>query len=253
MRTKTILSVLLVVISLTLLIGFGVSRSDAGDVIIKAQVAIADMETYRAEMTVVYTENGETTRSSGQLEFVSPDRLRMMVVADNSTTDEIIIVGRMQYDREVGSDDWEVREWPESFTSQDLAAGYAEELGSLVELVRMSDEEVDGVDCFHYKGSVDMKARGEEERAKLDPSEPYYEERLEALEIYDQWQLTYELWVGKEDYLLRQLEQNQWVVLVKDAGEDTEREEHYNTTAIWRFFDFNQPIQIEPPVTGSGQ
>ena len=250
MKGKTVFPVLLVVVLVTLLTGLGISRTDAGDIIMEARMAIERVETYRIEATVIYAEDGETTRSDMQFEFVSPDRWRTITVNDDVTS-ESIGIGQTQYDRDAGSDDWEVREWPESFSFGNVAVGYVEALGSLVELVKMADEEIDGVDCFHYKGSIDMKARGEEERAKLDPSEPYYEERVEALEIYDHWQLTFEFWIGKEDYLLRQLEQHQSVVLIEDAGEDTERGVHHSTTATWRFFDFNRPIQIEPPVTES--
>jgi len=170
-----------------------------------------------------------------------------VIQANGNGTEESIRIGNTDYLLDAAGNNWQVRQWPESMSFRNLAVGLAEVLDSLVGLVEMVDEEIDGVDCFHYKGSVDMKARGEEEKAKLDPSQPDYEDRMRALEIYDQWQLHSEFWVGKADFLLRQLKQHQEVVFVKDAGEDTEREEYYSTMATFRFFDINQPIQIEPP------
>ena len=245
-KCQKIFSALLPVLLLTLLIGCGSSRPASEEVIAKAQSAMEEVETYRSEMVSIYTENGETNRSSAQMEFVSPNRMHVITLNGNGT-EESILIGNTQYLLDAAGNNWRVRQWPESMSFGNLATSWVEGLGSLVGLVELEDEEIDGVDCFHYKGSVDMKARGEEERAKLDPSQPYYEERMGALEIYDQWQLHSEFRVGKEDFLLRQLKQHQEVVFVKDAGEDTEREEHYSITATFRFFDFNQPIQIEPP------
>ena len=239
-------SALLVLLISTLLIGCGSSRPAPEEVIAKAQLAMEEAETYRIEGMSIYTENGETNRSSAQMEFVSPDRLRTVTV-DERGTGESIRIGQMEYLLDADSSNWQTRQWPESPRSYNLATNMIESLGSLIGPVELEDEEVDGVGCFHYKGNVDMKARGEEEKAKLDPSLPHYEERMRALEIYDQWQLSFEFWVGKADFLLRQLKQHQVVVFVKDAGEETEREEHHIITTTFRFFDFNQPIQIEPP------
>ena len=43
------------------------------------------------------------------------------------------------------------------------------------------------------------------------------------------------------------MEQHQELYWTKDPGEDTEKEESYITMATFRFFGFNQAIQIEAP------
>jgi hypothetical protein len=245
-KCQKIFSALLALLLVTLLIGCGSSRPAPEEVIAKAQSAMEEVETYRSEMVSIYTENEETNRSSAQMEFVSPNRMHVIQVNGNGT-EESILIGNTEYRLYADSNKWRVRQWPESMSFGNSATSWVEGLGSLVGLVELGDEEIDGVDCFHYKGSVDMKARREEEKAKLDPSQPDYEERMRALEVYGQWQLHSEFWVGKADFLLRQLKQHQEGVFIRDAGEDTEKEEHLSTTATFRFFDFNQPIKIEPP------
>jgi hypothetical protein len=240
-----LLSILLII----LLVGCGNSRPEPEDVIASARDASGEISACRIEMTVIYTENGETTQSSALMECVFPDRVRTVTTGEESQ--ETIRIGQTEYRRDAGGDSWQVRQWPESVSFPDLSAVWVEGLSSLVGLVELADEEIDGVDCYHYRGNVDMKAKGEEEIAKLDPTQPGYEERLRALEVYDHWQLQSEFWIGKTDYLLRQLEQHQEMHLTEDPGEDTEKEEHYITTATYRFFDFDQPIQIELPVTES--
>ena len=246
-KCQKIFLALLAFLLLTLLIGCTVSGPTPEEVISKAQAAIEEVQTYRLEMMGIHTENGETTQSNARIEFVSPDRLHTTTV-NNDGTAETIRIGQIEYRFETFDNNWHVRQWPESFPFTNFAAGMVEMLGSLVGLVEMTDEEVDGVDCFHYKGSIDMKAKGEEEKAKLDPSQPDYEERMMALEAYDRWQLQSEFWVGKGDYLLRQLKQHQEGVFIKDAGEDTEREERQSITFTFRFYDFNTPITIEAPL-----
>ena len=55
-------------------------------------------------------------------------------------------------------------------------------LDSLVELVELRDEKIDGVSCFHYRGNIDIEAQVEEQITNLDPSQPFYEEQLMFLE-----------------------------------------------------------------------
>jgi hypothetical protein len=246
-KCKKIFSALLAFLLFTPLIGCGSSSPDPEELITKAQLAIKEVETYRLEMMVIHTENGETTQSNGQFEFVSPDRMHTTTVNADDTT-ESIRIGQIEYRLDTFSSNWQVRQWPESFPFTNMAAGMVEMLGSLVGIVEMTDEEIDGVDCFHYKGNIDMKAKGEEEKAKLDPSQPDYEERMRALEMYDLWQTHCEFWLGKGDYLLRQLKQDQEVIFIRDAGEDTEREERQSITVTFRFYDFNTPITIEAPL-----
>jgi len=241
---------LLAILLIILLVGCGNSRPELEDVLASASDAIGEVSAYRIEMTLINTENGETTRASTSLEYVLPDRVHTVTVYEEGS-EESIRIGQTEYYRDAGSDSWQVRQWPESVPFPIMSAGWVELLGSMVELVEMADEEIDGVDCYHYRGSVDMKAKGEEEIAKLDPAQPEYEHRLKALEVYDHWQLQREFWIGKEDYLLRQLEQHQEIYITEDPGEDTEKEVSYSITATFRFFDFNQHIQIELPVAES--
>jgi len=249
MRKRQSIKILLALLSLILLVslaGCGSSGPDPEELISGAIEAIKEVETYRFDMIVVHTENGETTQSNVLFEFASPDRLHSTQVNEYEIL-ESIVIGQKYYHFDTFDNKWHVRQWPGEVSSSNMAAGMVEMLDSLVGLKKMKDEEVDGSDCFHYKGSVDMKAKGEEEKAKLDPSEPYYEEQLQILEMYDKWQYDVEFWVDKETYLIRQLKQYQEVTFVRDAGEDDEGEEHQTVTATQRFYDFDAPITIEPP------
>ena len=231
---------------LALFTGCGSSSPGPEEVISNAIEAIKEVETYRTDMIVVHTENGETTQSSILYEFASPDRLHTLQVYEDETL-ESIIIGQKYYQFETTNNKWHVRQWPGEVSSINMAVGMVEMLDSLVELKEMKGEDVDGSECFHYRGSVDMKAKGEEEKAKLDPSDPFYDELLKSLETYGKWQYDIEFWVDKETYLIRQLKQHQEITFIRDADEEDEREEHQAISTTQRFYDFDAPIIIEPP------
>ena len=243
----TRLLVFLAFLSLLLLIGCGNSRPDFEEVITQAEAASNNLNSYRIEMTVTYTENEKVTHSSGLIEVVSPDSLRTVTEGHNGIS-ESIRIGQTEYLLDEVSNEWQVRQWPESLPIDNMVVLSVESLGALLEIVDMADEEIDGVECYHYKGRVDWEAKIEEQKAGLDQSQPGYKEQLKSVELQRQWQSDSEFWIGKEDYLLRQLKQHQEGVFIRDAGKETEKEEHLNTNATFRFFDFNAPIQIEPPV-----
>ncbi|GAI07899.1 unnamed protein product, partial [marine sediment metagenome] len=114
-------------------------------------------------------------------------------------------------------------------------------IDSLTDLEKLPDEKIEGVDCIHYRGVVDVDRVIEEQKAKLDPRQPHYEEMLKGLEDMRNMKTEVELWIGREDYLIRQLKQDMEVPL-----EGTSR-------VTVKYYDFNEPITIEPPTTATGE
>jgi len=241
MTVYRILSGLLVLLVTVLLGGCAASRPSPEAVIDRAISAIEEVQTYRVDWTTVSPEGEGTITSNMVIEFVSPDRLHLLPQNELDVS-ESIMVGRTQYYRGADSAEWQLQQLSESAVTYNPAVIMVEGLESLVDLTELSDEEIDGFDCFHYRGRVDMEAIAGEQIAKLDPSEPGYEAQKMTLEQVRQSttdrELWTEFWIGKSDYLLRQLQHG--------AGDDT-KAEHANVRFTSRFFDFNAPIEIEPP------
>jgi len=243
--------ILLILLLVAPLVGCGGSRPSPEEVIAGAIDAINEVETYRFEMTVTVTQDGETNYGNMQGEHASPDRLHVIMTSDGDTQ-ESIIIGENIYHRGFGSNSWEVGQslaetaWATGLTR--FLASTVEMLDTLVGVVELRDEKIDGVTCFHYRGSVDIEAQLEEQIANLDPTSPVYEDMLRYIEQQRQWQQVIEFWIGKKDHLLRQVDMQYEMVYTEDTGEDNEREERITATYTLRFFDFNQPIQIEPPI-----
>ena len=116
-------------------------------------------------------------------------------------------------------------------------------LNWLVDLERLQDEEIDGVPCSHYRAKFDsnsyadtMETRAQEEYGQTT------EMISEYSELIRQWEMDIELWVDGDDYI-RQL---------KTEGRFPDNPsastmQWGSLSNIMRYFDFNEPICIEPP------
>ncbi len=246
MLKKCMLATLLL---LNLLTGCG-SGLTPEEVIARAIDELNELQTYRFEMTGTITQNGETSQGNMSGEFVSPDRLHLVDYSDGETH-EGIRIGTTEYIRQSDSDSWTIRDWPPTMAStrNNFAFQTIEIIDSLIELVELRGDTIDGVSCFHYRGNIDMEAQLEEQIANLDPTLPGYEEQLKLYEQLIQSEHNVEFWIGKEDYLLRRMDTQQDVTYTDDIGKDTESEVNINVFCSYRFYDFNQSITIEPPAT----
>jgi hypothetical protein len=248
-RIIRIFSALLTLLLLTPLVGCGSSGPDPEEVISKAQEAIKEVQSYRVDSTSISTNEHRTTQSSNTAEFVAPDRTHVFPAAapDSVHTVESIRIGNIEYRKEPDSSNWQVRQWPGSISATNFVVDLTESLSSLVGLENLPDEKVDGLDCFHYIGHVDTKAIAQERKTELDPSQPGYEGELETTKRFENMQYGYEFWIGKEDFLLRQLKTHLEVSYTRNEGEENEREEYQNNLNTYRFYDFDAPITIEAP------
>jgi len=191
------------------------------EIVAKACDTTSKVESYRVMVSTIGTIEGQTSETFSETEFVRPDRWHTKITTDGSWH-EFINIGERQYSRDSDRMQWRLCNVPlqgeDGATSTGWCAAYVEEMFQrpdlLVDLEKLSDEEIDGVECFRYRGKVDV-----------DP----------------EWKTDVELWIGKDDYLIRQ---------IKSDMESTSRpgEEKWVASSLRKFYDFNQPIEIEPPV-----
>lgn len=222
------------------------SPPDYTALIEKAVEAAGQIETYRVEGNGTSTENETTTATSYQMEFVSLDRLYVSS-RETSGISETIRIGKTEYFKYSGETNWNVRQWNIPNPQVNLADISTQSLASLIDIKRLKNEKIDGVDCYHYSGKVDTKAQAEEQRDKLDPTQIGYEAQLAAIETMENTLNIYEFWIGKQDNLLRQLKMNVEFTFTRNEGEEDEETEYHNVVATYHFYDFNAPIEITAP------
>lgn len=207
-------------------------------VMAKAYTATTELQSYRMFSSIKSTLEGKTSEATFETEFVAPDRHRGKATMNGDWV-EFIIIGDKQYIRD--SDPSRTTSVGVSSSSILSKEDTLKIIDSLTDLEKLPDEKIEGVDCIHYWGMVDVDRVIEEQKAKLDPRQPHYQEMLKGLEDMRGMKVQVELWIGKEDYLIRQLRQDMEVPL-----EGTSR-------VTVKYYDFNEPITIEPPTTASGE
>jgi len=210
----------------------------------KAYATTEGLLSYRESSSFVSTHNGETTIWDSEVEYAAPDRYRGKFTLGTSTF-EVITIGDKQYVWGVDNTTDNVRSisiyvWPPS--KEDTLSL----LDLLTKIEKLPDERIAGEDCFHLRGEVDMERWAEKTKAALDSTDPRYEEDVEFIE--EQAAATeevVEVWIGKDDYLIRQIKHN-GQVFASDGGVGT-----YSYVGV--YYDFNEPIEIEPPFDADGK
>lgn len=212
-------------------------------VMAKAYAATSNLQSYRMFSSIKSTLEGKTLEATFETEFVAPDRHRGKATTNGDWV-EFIIIGDKQYIRD--SDPSRTTSVGVSSSSILSKEDTLKIIDSLTDLEKLPDEKIDGVDCIHYRGMVDVDRVIEEQKAKLDPRQPHYEEMLKGLEDMRNMKTEVELWIGKEDYLIRQMKHDMQV-----PSEDTGKLD--TSSSLVKYYDFNEPIVIEPPESASGE
>lgn len=214
------------------------SGSDLQEVTRKAVVATTAAQSYRETGTTSHTSGGHTVTLYEEGEYAAPDRYRVKVRKDTGSWHECIQIGDQSYMLAADDADWLGGEREESC----VVFPIAEELAVLDHLTnpeRLPGQEMSGVDCIHYRASVDFEGLTAKWEAGAEYPPP-----PEVLDLMKGQTMGVELWVGKDDYLVRQMK-TEARLLEYDLVTGQERWVNQNTTA--RFYDFNEPIAIEPP------
>ncbi len=251
--------------------GFFISPAS---VIAKAYAATKGLTSYRtvSDTYVKKQEADELVYSwHSEFEYAGPDRYHLMKHTPevpegyfSTYFHETIVIGDQEYSRGDLSFPLTPEIVAELIPTKERTL---ELLNLLVDIETMPEETVDGVDCYHYRGTVDMEKW-------LDWARPYLEQALEWIyeymiekypdfdfepfdpeemmktvpSIFNIFEETYEFWIGKDDYLIRQLKDvMQSLMNLSEVGV------FHLAVSTSQYYDFNEPIVIEPPLTESGE
>lgn len=235
-------------------------------VIKKAYAASSSLESYRyvkdeydqdgPDMEVVHSYHAE-------IDYTTPDRYRISTESLDKESPYnpgelfTIRIGDQAYTNA----SWVLEREEESFEQMDLSRDKTIEfLNLLAETNTLEDATIDGTDCYHYIGNVDIEkflewGRPDTERMyyRMDKNLPYgmatsLEEYIENHnQSYLNQDMTFEFWIGKEDYLLRQAR----LVYQTREGEHSTWNE-YKTISVLRYYDLNKEVIIEAPLDENG-
>ncbi len=200
-------------------------------VLAKAHDAITEVSSYRYSMTA--TVNG-TYKEKYYMEFTEPGRAYIREDIDGSMREYIVI----------GDDQYYLGDFPSPshvlsqihifslWISREFALDMFDKMSGVREL---GTEKIEGTECIHYTGLYDY----EKVIRSQQRSHPLSEEQVQQeLEMYrEQMGDRYiDMWIGKEDYLLRQM-----------------TTESNSVISTYKYYDFNEPIAVEPPLDENGE
>ena len=225
--------------------------------IAEAHATTAGLQYYRMTGSTVSTSNGQTSRAIFEWEFAAPDRYRGKLSVDGDKR-EFIIIGEEQYTRESGSGEstgsvvvitgggYSV------FNPIPSKEGTLQILDSLTDLEGLPDKQLDGEDARRFRGKVDMDRIVDEQIEGLDPESPQYDQTVELSSLQRSATIDVALWIGKEDSTLRQLKLDVQFPTLSSGPRGMEQSGVATFSTLVRFLDLNKPIDINPPVTPSG-
>ncbi|MDY6912722.1 MAG: hypothetical protein SVM79_10240 [Chloroflexota bacterium] len=221
------------------------------------------VENQKVIIEATATEPGKsfekTDEFNTQYRFVSPHRVWDKIEVKSSWAEEpvgdriseSVTIDNTHYSRSYQNGrhtEWKKEEWPRK--SQGVLApssAFWFEIDSITEVNQLPAVELNGVECLHFEGNVDI----EKYIAKVMPLH-----NLQETDAYIQWlgnsDISIEVWIGENDRLIRQIKMEERNPFTGPDREELSRSPNtkalYNSEPVTVFDDYDQPIQIEAPM-----
>lgn len=236
LRPASIVATAVIVLTLVIIQPW---NSDTQNVFAKASEAMSQPQSYRTTLLLTTNFESQTMEYSFAAAYASDNRYHVTITFNDASAEFIRIGGKL-YRHDISDTE------PIHYSSPSILAkeGTIEMLGWLTNVESLPNVDIDGTDCLHYRGEFDLERMISELRTAGQTTEA---------EILEQWQDTiteFELWIGKDDYLIRKMVQEMRSPVRTPSGDI----EYWNINkSEARFYDFNVPIVIDPPLTASGE
>ena len=130
--------------------------------------------------------------------------------------------------------------------------GTLEILDLLIDVEVLDEQRIDDVDSLHYRGKIDMDRVVDEVLAGFDSSKPGYAEAAEAFDIQRTAEINVEIWFGKDDLYMRRLDMGVRAPGMRSGPDGANQVIWLAYQTSVRYFDFDESITIERPVSGTG-
>lgn len=200
----------------------------------------AEVQSFEGTMSIGFGAGGEAFATSGDMKFVAPDDVYFSMEIPTVGEMEVLLNGDDIYfgvDGEwykgdasaLGIDLEDFRKYAEDRGPVD----YADALKGLADIVKLSDEEIDGEAYWHYRAALDLDALAEDLPADvIDPA--IVDEATDALGA-----TTMEIYIDPETLLPRRYTME----LTMDFG-FAEESEPFTMTMEMDFVKFNEDVDM---------
>ena len=217
----------------------------------RAAGAALDIKSFRMSISQTGAYNENTFQVDFSSEFVSPDSYHVKMT-EGSTVREYTVIGNKVYVKDRSASDTVIFSLTRSFSTMLNQEMSLELFDQLTDIQTLPQERIEGVNCFHYQGRMDIEKQIAELKRSVTEyheqmgKDPPSEEEMEDM-VAQNREISHQvdLWIGEDDYILRQIKQS-----IHGPDSNVGR---IDTDYIQKYYDFNQPINIEPPLDVSGQ
>lgn len=266
---------LIIILAVVLSFQFSGVFSGISGVIDKACAAMERVESYRvisdAYIKSAYTDNKPVQTAHSEAEYAGSDKYRFLWKG-SSIDSEMIVIGNQVFEKGYAITPQTAEQITDNLPNKQQTL---DELDMLMNIETLEDEYVDGILCYHFTGLLDVDIYLEKMLPKMEeyytnfykpfndifdklfqdkpdkPLVPSLEDSVkQAMENYKEYWKKYEYtidyWIGKNDYLIRK---TAWVR--RPLSDPLGVNEEMITSA--RFYDFNEEILIQPPLTEAGE
>jgi hypothetical protein len=219
--------------------------TDTQSVLAKASEANSTLQSYRLSGSGASTggTSGIASNQDVEAEFSPPDRYHAKLT-ENGQVDEFIVIGNKEYVRNglpSGAVEQGLIQSTARMFSKEFALDY---LTKLTGIQNLTDESIEGVTCLHYKGKWDVEKQIAEMNATIPPGATEVGKQSDLIRLMN---IDIELWIGKQDYLIRQMR-------VQGQTPDNPEGTKFNVfSELMTYYDFGQPVSVEAPLDASGQ
>ncbi len=211
-------------------------------VLAKTSKALTEIQSYRMTFTSEDSEGDTKLITYAEVAYAAPDRFHLTIYVEDWTR-EYIRIGEYRYEKETGA---------LAHTSSSVIFNTAyvpdkeatlHEIEQLTDIQSLPDEKIDGVECYRLRGRYNEPSIDEQmaERMKEKLTEEEYQVLMEQYN-WDFSQVFVDLWIGKDDYLIRKVQ-----------SEIRNKDDEIIRTQTMTYYNFNVPLTIEPPLDADGE
>jgi len=219
-------------------------------VLAKTYTATEGLLSYRFDISGSYSPD-HTQEARLEAGYSFPDRYHVLMTEPSKEQEEFIVIGEKQYVKNTSMSRNLISATITGFSSLLKKETTLSYLDMLTDIEELPDENINGTDTIHYRGTIDIEQQIAEARRSIQEARdrnsaerPTDEEIDRDLDGMRSVNTIIELWIGKDDYLIRKMTMARQV---RDSGV-------WDTSSLtsFEFYDFNEPIVIEPPLDSDG-
>lgn len=229
-------------------------ETESGGLISTVKAATNGLQYYKAHTVHEVSQGYNSNIIYYEVAFAAPDRYRVEA-RDNFVSGGNVYIGKKIYN---WGEEPVIPQIKMTGLSGEIVTSIGiptkDEIRQMIDTLRdmeqFPDEAIDGVICLHYRGEIVSADDYEKKLSELDPDDPSYLYMKKMIDEMYSWSKNrkqeIEIWIGKDDYLPRK--ERHYMYLPPFTAQD----EAYTMTRTTEYYDFNVPVEIEPPLDAEG-